>query len=68
MSNDGPFHNKEEIAWAAGLYEGEGSIILRYSIPAIQVLEIDLDTLQKFQKITNSERLYEPYIRGHKPF
>lgn len=53
-----------EIAWAAGLFEGEGSIsiqkIKHYRYPHLNVTSTDLDVLEKFQRIIGCG-----YIRVH---
>lgn len=54
-----------EIAWAAGLFEGEGSIVFcntqGYRFPRISIKMCDQDVLEKFGKIVGIERLNGPY-------
>lgn len=59
----------EEVAWAAGLFEGEGSIFIhRYTI-RMQLGTCDLDVLERFHKIMGCGRIYGPEIRTppHRP-
>lgn len=55
-----------DIAWAAGLFEGEGSIyianIRKYSYPRLQLKTTDLDVLIRFHNIIIRGRIYK-----HKP-
>lgn len=56
-----------EIAWAAGLFEGEGTVALVRGKPPkqwvnlrMQVWSTDLDVLEKFQRIVGG-KIYGPY-------
>jgi hypothetical protein len=55
-----------DIAWAAGLFEGEGSIyiasIRKYRYPRLQVTSTDRDVLEKFISIVKYGRIYS---NGH---
>ena len=57
--------SETEIAWAAGLFEGEGSIVFcntqGYSFPRISIKMCDKDVLEKFSKIVGVERINGPY-------
>ena len=58
-----------QIAWLAGLYEGEGSCGARRSSARGAVLQMsikmtDLDVLERAQSITGLGRVYGPYRRG----
>ena len=50
------------IAWAAGLFEGEGSIFLTkirgYSYVRMNLKMTDLDVLEKFKRIVGCGKLY----------
>jgi hypothetical protein len=54
---------KEEIAWAAGFYEGEGCIIYsrseRSSVWRITVVNTDLEPLERFMKVVGAGSIYE---------
>lgn len=62
------------ILWAAGLYEGEGSISLsthkqgtkRYKYPVIDVGSTDRDVLEEFARIVGAGRIYGPYNTVHR--
>jgi hypothetical protein len=65
---------KTDIAWAAGLFEGEGSITARsyetkkygltYQI-AMELVSSDLDVIEKFLRIVNCGAVH-PYNKGIK--
>src|SRR3990167_8245729 len=59
--------SRENIAWAAGLFEGEGSI---YATPeekiALQIVMTDEDVLRKFHFIIGCGAFYGPYTREYK--
>lgn len=57
---------REEISWAAGLFEGEGSITPRGDVRSCQLWTIgmtmtDLDVVQRFQAAIGMGRIYGPY-------
>ena len=63
----------EEIAWAAGLFEGEGSIS-RFGRSGKFDLRVSLnmtdeDVVRRFDAIVDGGKVYGPYssYRGHKP-
>jgi len=62
--------NKEtEIAWAAGLFEGEGSVSLHTRNGKVEGLSVDInmtdeDVLLKFKKIIGYGVINGPYQRG----
>tara|TARA_R100000234_G_C4833456_1_gene107915 strand:+ start:138 stop:476 length:339 start_codon:yes stop_codon:yes gene_type:complete len=70
--------NKEtDVAWAAGLFEGEGCITDdKKKYRRLQLSMTDEDVMEKFVRIVNYGRLNGPYIPGkpgfrrakHKPF
>ena len=64
----------EDIAWAAGLYEGEGSChIDKRGSAFVSLTSTDLDVVEKFQRIVGAGRIYgydekrkETYKRAYK--
>lgn len=60
-----------EIAWAAGIFEGEGSISIvwlpRGGYPILKVTMTDLDVMQRFAAVTGIA-LAGPYAGTNKPF
>ena len=64
----------EEIAWAAGLFEGEGSVSTQGRAVVIQVKMTDEDVIRRFDAVVGRGRVYGPYVwHGHdgcvrKPF
>ena len=70
---------QKEIAWAGGLFEGEGSFHLGkdnhkgvvYFKPVAQLVSTDEDTVERFQKAIGLGSITGPYSRtadGHKPY
>ena len=51
----------EEIAWAAGFFEGEGSVTLHGKRLAVSIKNNDLDPLVRFRRIVQSGKVYGPY-------
>lgn len=62
-----PFQSPEqEIAWAAGLFEGEGTVcaVKAYNgsfYPRMAIGTTDLDVLQRFVEIVGVGKVYGPY-------
>jgi hypothetical protein len=62
------------IGWAAGLFEGEGSLFVtarsdaRYKQVTAALVSTDHDVVQRFHDVVKVGRIYGPYSRGHKPF
>jgi hypothetical protein len=59
---------KIELAWAAGLFEGEGSVSLMLKAsgrPSIQLCltTTDRDVIDRFALIVGAGKIYGPYIR-----
>jgi hypothetical protein len=50
-----------QIAWAAGFYEGEGSISLVGGRLALQIKNNDLEPLEHFRVATEAGKIYGPY-------
>jgi hypothetical protein len=67
--------NREELAWAAGFFDGEGStLVVRPKLKEYLVLsvgQIDPKPLERFQKaVLNIGQIYGPYTRkrpNHQP-
>ena len=63
-----------EVAWAGGLFEGEGSLNLKTRKnstpwPRAIVTSTDLDVLERFQAAIGVGHINGPYFRGHhKPY
>lgn len=59
----------EEIAWVAGIVEGEGCITVRkrYVQPLINVNMTDVDIIQRLVEITGVGKVYGPYKGTNKP-
>jgi hypothetical protein len=58
-----------EIAWAAGLFEGEGCFSVTTTkwgslIPSMNLGMTDLDTVERYQSIVDSSRVRGPSDRG----
>ncbi len=53
-----PFSSREEILWAAGLFEGEGWFHVYGHTPQMGIQMSDLDVLQKFQGIVGCGTIY----------
>jgi hypothetical protein len=52
-----------EIAWAAGLFEGEGSITHVYGRTQLRIHMTDFEVLERFLEIIGAGRIYGPYSR-----
>jgi hypothetical protein len=51
----------EEIAWAAGLFEGEGSITVSSGTPRLQMKLSDAPVLVRFAEVVSVGKIYGPY-------
>ncbi len=51
----------QEIAWAAGLFEGEGCITKNGNSPALRLNSTDEETVIRFQRIIGAGAVYGPY-------
>jgi hypothetical protein len=64
---------EEEIAWAAGLFDGEGSITLSDDALHVRMRNTDLELIERFHDIIGVGAVYGPYTRrerdgvGRKP-
>ena len=48
----------DQVAWVAGILEGEGSFVSSQSV-SIRVTMTDLDILERLQKVTGVGRIYD---------
>jgi hypothetical protein len=53
----------EEVAWAAGLFEGEGSITMSGRYVHLQLSSTDEDVVWRFCEIVRAGRVYGPYTQ-----
>jgi hypothetical protein len=62
----------EELAWAAGFFEGEGSITQSNGRPLLQVRNNDPAPLHRFRRAVQAGKVYGPYTTrtrmSRKPF
>jgi hypothetical protein len=63
------FASEVEIAWAAGLFEGEGCICVSGSTPVMTIAMADEDVVRRFAEIAGGPVYgpYEPSGLGKKP-
>jgi hypothetical protein len=55
-----------EIAWAAGLFEGEGTITICGGSLHLRVQMTDLEVLERFCQIVGTGKIYGPYTTQFK--
>ncbi len=63
--------SKVDLAWAAGLFEGEGCITLSKNCPVLQLNMTDQDVVQHFHRVVGFGTVAGPYPKGggpHKPY
>jgi len=53
-----PFSSREDVIWAAGLFEGEGWISIQGKTPAIGIQMADKDILEKFAHAVGAGNIY----------
>lgn len=53
-----PFSSREEVIWAAGLFEGEGWISIQGKSPSMGIQMTDRDVLDKFQRAIGAGNIY----------
>jgi hypothetical protein len=53
---------RHEVAWAAGLFEGEGSITMNGARRAVQLRNCDEEVVRRFQKVLRVGKVYGPYV------
>src|SRR5947207_13660201 len=65
--------DREELAWAAGLFDGEGSTTYHgrkptHSVVKLQIAQVDRRVLDQFARIVKCGRVYGPHPHGrHRP-
>jgi hypothetical protein len=57
--------SREEIAWAAGLFEGEGCITLSGKAVAVRLVNTDEEVVQRFAEVIGFGTVYGPYSRQY---
>ena len=58
--------SREDIIWAAGLFEGEGCITTSRKSPTLQLQMTDKDVVAKFKKIINcGSKIYKSDRNGY---
>ena len=53
--------DRESLAWAAGLFEGEGHLRLNKGYPVIAITSIDRELLDRFASVVGFGTVYGPY-------
>ena len=51
-----------EIAWVAGILEGEGTFCMNNNSPRLAIAMTDLDVVEKFCKIVDKTKKISPYL------
>jgi hypothetical protein len=59
-------HANPEVAWDAGLFEGEGTITACGGCLHLRIQLTNLEVLERFHKIVGTGKIYGPYTRGFK--
>lgn len=54
---------KTDLAWAAGLFDGEGTTGFYKRVMVVSINQVDRWVLDKFQKIVGLGKVYGPYKR-----
>lgn len=58
--------NREDLAWVAGLFEGEGCIANTHRVPLLRLGTTDFDVLDHFHAVVGCGRLYDmSHTIGH---
>lgn len=52
---------REALAWAAGFFEGEGTVRRSLRQPGISVCNTDLGSLERFRDAVGLGKIYGPY-------
>lgn len=53
---------REELAWCAGFYDGEGnSGLTSQGYPRLSIGQTEISTLERFQRATRTGTIYGPY-------
>lgn len=55
--------NREDVIWAAGLFEGEGCISSspKNFLPKVLIYSTDYDVIERFHQIVGCGKIYGPY-------
>ena len=53
---------RHAVAWAAGFFEGEGSITLKGGRPLIQLKNCEEEVGRRFQRVLRVGKVYGPYL------
>jgi hypothetical protein len=64
VRKDGPL--AEQLAWAAGLFEGEGTITMCGLTFTLQLKNTDESVVDRFIEIVELGHVYGPYDNHHK--
>jgi LAGLIDADG DNA endonuclease family protein len=61
--------NREELAWAAGFFDGEGHVrAVGRGHVRVQLAQVEKEPLERFQRaVLNLGKFYGPYEQGHRP-
>lgn len=51
----------EDLAWAAGLFEGEGTVTRSDGVPRLALKMIDFDIVRHFGEVVGFGRTFGPY-------
>jgi hypothetical protein len=57
---------EEQIAWAAGLFDGERSITLSDDVLHVRTRNTDLELIERFRDTIGVGAVYGPYTRGER--
>lgn len=55
-----------DVAWAAGLFEGEGSITHDDRDLQVTLVNTDLEIVERFFEIVDRGKIYGPYTQGYR--
>ena len=61
-------NDREEIAWAAGFFDGEGcfSYIQKARYVCLRIGQSELEPLERFREAVGLGKIYGPYSHTHK--
>lgn len=60
------FSIEEQVAWAAGLFEGEGCVTKAGGRVNLRVTSTDQDVLEQFAAFVGAGKVYGPYVNTSK--
>ena len=55
-----------DVAWAAGLFEGEGCITVTDGRVTLRLASTDYEVVERFLRVVEAGKLYGPYTRGYR--